>query len=163
LTLAHIRNNDCYVKRNSRFSVALHALIQMAERRGAPATSEQLAACLLTNPVVVRRTMAGLRAAGLVGSTPGHGGGWILRRDPEATTLREVYQALDESMLAGASQVESPGCLVEQAISGLMHQVREEAEALLVRRLGEKTLAHLATAVRRLMNKYKIRRLPHAA
>src|SRR5262249_10472623 len=151
------------MRRNSRFSVALHALIQLAESRGAPATSEQLAACLMTNPVVVRRTMAGLRAAGVVGSTPGHGGGWTLRRDPEATTLRAVYAALDESMLAGAGQVESPGCLVEQAISGLMHEVRQEAEALLTRRLGEKTLADLASLVKQLMKKYKVRGMPQAA
>src|SRR5262249_21936289 len=54
LTPTTIRNNDCYVRRNSRFSIALHALIQIAEWGGAPVTSEQLAACLLTNPVVVR-------------------------------------------------------------------------------------------------------------
>ena len=163
LDIGRIRNNNCYVKRNSRFSVALHALIQMAERRGEPATSERLAACLMTNPVVVRRTMAGLRAAGLVGSAPGHGGGWTLRRDPKAITVGAVYAALGESMLAGADQVGSPGCLVERAISGLMQDIRKEAEALLVRRLGEKTLADLAAAVKRLMKKYKVLRMPHAA
>lgn len=151
------------MKRNSRFSVALHALMQMAERRGAPATSEELAACLMTNPVVVRRTMAGLRAAGLVGSAPGHGGGWTLRRDPAATTLRAVYAALDESMLARAGRVESPGCLVERAIAGLMHEVREEAEGILRRRLGEKTLADVTSAVKRLMKKYQVASTPHAA
>jgi hypothetical protein len=41
--------------------LALHALIQMAETPDGTATSEQLASCLRTNPVVVRRTMAGLR------------------------------------------------------------------------------------------------------
>jgi Rrf2 family protein len=150
------------VKRNSRFSVALHALIQMAEKRGEPATSEQLAACLMTNPVVVRRTMAGLREAGLVRSMPGHGGGWILGRDPGATTLGEVYEALGESMLAEAGKVESAGCLVEQAISGLMDEVQREAQTLLVRRLSDRTLADLAAAVKRLMKKQKYRTM-HAA
>src|SRR5262245_10276222 len=133
----------------------------MAQRGGKPATSEELAACLMTNPVVVRRTLAGLREERLVRSTPGHGGGWILERDPETTTLREIYEALGESMVA-ETEPESPGCLVEQAISGLMEQVRREAEALVVRRLGETTLADLAAQVRRLMKKHGIHRMPHA-
>lgn len=62
------------MKRNSRLSAVLHALLHMAER-DRPMTSEELAACLHTNPVVVRRTMAGLREAGLVTSGRGHGGG----------------------------------------------------------------------------------------
>ena len=93
------------MKRNSRFSVALHALIQMAERSGLPATSEELAACLLTNPVVVRRTMAGLRAVGLVRSSSGHRGGWILMRAAKVITMAEVYAALGESMLSGVGKL----------------------------------------------------------
>jgi DNA-binding IscR family transcriptional regulator len=57
------------MKRNSRLSNILHALLHMAEREtrtGSPMTSDQLAVCLSTNPVVVRRTMAGLREQGLV-------------------------------------------------------------------------------------------------
>jgi len=156
LTGVIIRNINCYVKRNSRFSVALHALIQMAERNGTPATSEELAACLLTNPVVVRRTMAGLRAVGLVRSAPGHRGGWILMRAAKVITLAEVYAALGESMLSRAGKAESPGCLVERAISRLMDDFRRQAEALLVERLGEKTLADVAAEVKRLMKRQKL-------
>jgi len=161
--VASFRNNDCYMKRNSRLSVALHALVQMALRRGQPATSEQLADCLMTNPVVVRRTMAGLREYGLVRSTPGHGGGWMLSCDAETITLRQVYEALGESMLAGVERAESPGCLLEQAISGLVNDFRMEAEALLLLRLGQETLGDLKRAVKRLMRKYNIRSMPHAA
>ena len=162
MTGALICNIDCYMKRNSRFSVALHALVQMVEKGGLPATSEQLAACLMTNPVVVRRTMAGLRAAGLVRSAPGHGGGWILMRAPEEIRLAEAYAALGESMLAGAGKAESPGCLVEEAISGLIDDFRNQAEALLIKRLGEKTLSDIAAEVKRLMQKRK-HRTAHAA
>ena len=44
-------------------------------------TSEALAKCLGTNPVVVRRTMGSLREAGLVAAERGHGGGWRLAAD----------------------------------------------------------------------------------
>lgn len=151
------------MKRNGRFSVALHALIQMAERRGHPATSEELSACLLTNPVVVRRTMAGLRSARLVRSTPGHGGGWVLMRAADAITLRDVYNALGEKMLSNAAKVESPGCLVEEAVSRLMADFLGEAEALLAERLREATLADIGATVKGLMRKQKGLRMPHMA
>jgi len=52
--------------------------------------------------------------------------------------------------------------LVEQAIFGLMDEVRREAEALLVLRLGERTLVDLARDVKRLMRKYN-HRMPYVA
>ena len=44
------------MKKDSRLSSVLHALLHMAER-GEPLTSDELAMCMRTNPVVVRRTM----------------------------------------------------------------------------------------------------------
>eukprot|EP01034_Spumella_vulgaris_P009550 gene9550-12112_t len=55
------------MKKDSRLSGVLHCLLHMAEH-DAPSTSEALAAAMQTNPVVVRRLMAGLRDAG---RTPG--------------------------------------------------------------------------------------------
>ena len=87
------------MKRDSRLSNILHALLHMAEheqRCGRPMTSDMLATCLSTNPVVVRRTMAGLREQGLVVSEKGHGGGWQLARPLETVTLGQVHAALGE-------------------------------------------------------------------
>ena len=66
------------MKRNSRLSSTLHILVHMAEKPEHALTSEQLATFIHTNPVVVRRTIAGLRDAGIVTSSRGHGGGWLL-------------------------------------------------------------------------------------
>ncbi len=87
------------MKRDSRLSNILHALLHMAEheqRHGQPMTSDMLATCLSTNPVVVRRTMAGLREQGLVVSEKGHGGGWRLARPLEGVTLGQVHAALGD-------------------------------------------------------------------
>ena len=81
------------MKRDGRLSNILHALLHMAEheaRHGAPMTSDLLATCLSTNPVVVRRTMAGLREQGLVASEMGHGGGWRLARPLDQVTLGQA-------------------------------------------------------------------------
>jgi len=61
-----------YMSRDSRLSGVLHILLHMAERQG-PVTSEALAKIMQTNPVVIRRTLAGLRERGYVRSEKGHG------------------------------------------------------------------------------------------
>ncbi len=48
------------MKRDSRLSGILHVLLHMAEHQG-PVTSDTLAQAMQTNPVVIRRIMAGLR------------------------------------------------------------------------------------------------------
>src|SRR5215216_4074782 len=100
LTKPPYRNIVCYMPRSSRFSVALHVLAHLVEAPE-PQTSEHLAECVDTNPVVVRRALAGLREAGVVTSSRGTGGGWVLAREAADITLRDVYTALGERLLQG--------------------------------------------------------------
>ena len=82
------------MRRNSRFSVALHILAHLAEAGEQPTTSEVLAAHCHTHPVVVRRSLAGLREAGIVASVKGHGGGWTMARPPpDGLVARGVCRA----------------------------------------------------------------------
>jgi Rrf2 family protein len=146
------------MNRDTRLSGMLHVLLHMAEQTQA-LTSEQLARVMDTNPVVIRRTMAGLRAAGFVRSDKGHGGGWVLARSLDTITLRDVYDALGSPpLLAMGHRAESPSCLVEQAVNHALASAFDEAEALLLARLGEVTLASLGSEVRRKIHK---RRGPH--
>jgi len=138
------------MKRNERLSVALHVLLHMVEHPDAATTSEQMAACVGTNPVVIRRTFAGLREAGIVSSRKGHGGGWRLARPPSAVSLDEVQRALDAPVVGVATPDESPGCLVERAVHLALGDAVAEANLVLARRLATITLADLATDVRRL-------------
>lgn len=132
------------MKRDSRLSGVLHCLLHMAEL-GAPATSEWLAQAMQTNPVVIRRLMAGLRDAGLVASAKGHGGGWVLSCALEDITLRDIHEAVGApDLLAVGHREESPGCLVEQAVNAALGQAYRDAEALLLERLGSVTLATLS-------------------
>ena len=132
------------MKRDSRLSSVLHALLHMAEQEG-PVTSEVLARCLGTNPVVVRRTMAYLREAGIVTSDRGHAGGWRIHADLGTVTLRQLHEALGEpAMFAMGNRNETPECLVEQSVNAALEGSFAEAEALLLRRFSEITLADLA-------------------
>ncbi|MGE0360543.1 MAG: Rrf2 family transcriptional regulator [Vicinamibacterales bacterium] len=137
------------MKRDSRLSGVLHLLLHMADHDG-PVTSEVLARAMDTNPVVIRRVMAGLRRRRLARSATGHGGGWTLARDPDAISLRDVYEALGRpGLLAIGHRTESPGCLVEQAVNAALGRAFDEAEALLLARFGEVTVGMLSHAVRR--------------
>lgn len=136
------------MKRDDRLSNILHALLHMADhqaRTGLPMTSEMLAVCLSTNPVVVRRTMAGLREMGVVTSERGHGGGWRLARDLKEVTLLKVAEALGETtLLATPKLVDHDGCLVEAAVTAALAEAHAAANAILVARLAELSLADLA-------------------
>ena len=119
----------------------------MAEQRG-PLTSEVLAKAMDTNPVVIRRIMAGLREQGYVRSEKGHGGGWTLACDLSGVTLRDIYTALGcPSLLAIGNRTAAPDCLVEQAVNAALGQAFHDAEALLLARFGDVTLAMLSADV----------------
>jgi DNA-binding IscR family transcriptional regulator len=137
-----------YMKRNSQLSGVLHVLLHMAERDG-PMTSEALARAMDTNPVVIRRIMAGLRDQEYVRSEKGHGGGWTLARDLSKVTLRAIYDGIGRPpLLAMGNRTESPGCLVEQEVNAALGEAFRDAEAVLLTRLGQVTLASLSNALR---------------
>jgi Rrf2 family protein len=132
------------MKQDSKLSGVLHVLLHMAEVEG-PVTSETMAKAMQTNPVVIRRIMAGLRDAGFVRSEKGHGGGWTIARDLASITLRDVYGALGEpELFAMGNRTEAPGCLVEQAVNGALNDAFRDAEALLLDRFNAVTLAELS-------------------
>lgn len=132
------------MRKDNKLSGVLHVLLHMAEGTG-PATSESLAKAMHTNPVVIRRIMAGLRDEGYVRSEKGHGGGWTLSCDFSKVTLRDIYIALGSpSLLAMGNRTDSPSCLVEQAVNAALNPTFHDAQALLLSRLSEVTLAMLS-------------------
>jgi DNA-binding IscR family transcriptional regulator len=96
-------------------------------------TSDDIGRMLDANPVVVRRTMAGLKVHGFVQSEKGHGGGWRLVTDLAQITLLDVYRALGEPPLFALGFAnDRPACLVEQAVNeGLQDALHDAAAALL--------------------------------
>ncbi|MGY6660829.1 MAG: Rrf2 family transcriptional regulator [Glycocaulis sp.] len=135
--------------RDYRLSRMLHVLIHMGAAEK-PCTSQEIAAMLNTNPVVVRRTMAGLRDQGYVVSEKGHGGGWRLTRPLSAITLLDVHRALEPGALfaIGPSR-DRPECLVEQAVNASMQEAFARAEAELIRELQGRTLADIVEGMKR--------------
>lgn len=132
------------MRTDSRLSRMLHVLLHMA-RHDAPFTSDQIAQMLGTNAVVVRRTMAGLRDAGYVQSARGHGGGWVIACDLGKVTLLDVHRAVGGAKLfALGHENANPDCGVERVVNAAIDDALKQAEALLLARLAEVSLADLA-------------------
>ncbi len=132
------------MKRDSKLSGVLHVLLHMLGMQG-PATSHQLASIMGTNPVVIRRIMAGLRDQGFVASAKGHGGGWTIACDPAAVTLADIYEAVGEPpLVALGHRTEIPGCLVEQAVNQALDTAFREVEAVFQTHLKTITLAAMS-------------------
>lgn len=132
------------MRNDSRLSRMLHVLLHMARHEG-PMTSDAIAGMLGTNPVVVRRTMAGLREAGYVRSGKGHGGGWVIAADMETVSLLDVHRAVGgPRVFAIGHEHPNPDCAVERVVNDALEDALVEAEALLVARLGAVSLAELA-------------------
>jgi Rrf2 family protein len=80
---------------SSRFTMAIHvfACINTFEREH-KITSEFLAASVQVNPVIIRKLLSQLKAAGLVTVQRGSGGAAIAR-PPEDITLLDIYRAVE--------------------------------------------------------------------
>jgi DNA-binding IscR family transcriptional regulator len=132
------------MRHDSRLSRMLHVLIHM-DRHNGSATSEKIAQMLNTNPVVVRRTMAGLREEGYVRSEKGHGGGWTLARPLGEISLLDIHRALGSpEVFAIGLAVDHPDCLVEQSVNAALRDAFMEAEAILISRFAGVTIADIA-------------------
>lgn len=132
---------------DNRLSRMLHVLIHM-DHIGAPVTSETIGRMLHTNPVVVRRTMAGLKTAGYLTSVKGHGGGWTLAKSLDEVTLRDIHAALGSpKVFAIGLSDDDPRCLVERAVNVALEDAMVEAERRLLTRFGEVTIGDLSRTV----------------
>jgi len=128
---------------NSRFAVAVHAATTLAYRqaRGAEyVSSEELAASVRTNPVVVRRIIRALVRAGVVATKEGKGGGARLARPPRRIPLLQIYQAVEDDGRVLAHHP-NPACLVSCGIKGALAPVFGAVANAVDRTLGRVTLA----------------------
>jgi Rrf2 family protein len=135
------------MKQPSRFSSILHILVHLAQRPGEPFTSDQLAGWWNTNPVVVRRSFAPLREAGIIQSIAGHGGGWMLAKPAAEISLGTIYDLLGERLIDPDREENTPQCLVERTVHHALRQTYEEANTLLKNRLATISLQDLANDV----------------
>ena len=127
---------------NSRVTIAAHALawLELARQRGREVlTSEEVAASVNTNPVIVRRSLSELHRAGLVTAKRGTGAGFSLARAAKDITLLDVWLAVSpEPLLAlhhSEPNLERPvGRGIRPVLTDLYDEATEAVRASLARR-----------------------------
>jgi Rrf2 family protein len=130
---------------NSRFTVAIHILTLLAFCGPEALTSEFIAGSVNTNPVVVRRLLARLRAARMVASQGGPGGGWRLLREPRELDLGQILAAVEGSALFPLhAATPNPQCPVGRNIQAALAGIFQDAQQALTRNLARTTVAQLA-------------------
>lgn len=138
------------MKITSRFTVAVHTLLVINTFQDkVKTTSEFIASSVNVNPVVIRRTMQSLKAAGMIDVKAGSGGARLARR-PEDITLFDVYSAVDsvDGDLFHFHENPNPACPVGRNIHAVLDVKLQEAQAALENRLKKTTLADLAGQIR---------------
>jgi DNA-binding IscR family transcriptional regulator len=130
---------------NSRLTIGVHILAWMAlaRQRGREAlTSDEVAASVNTNPVVIRRALGDLRRAGLVAVRHGAGAGWRLARDPGQITLLDVHDAVGAEPPFGMHRTEpNQECPVGRGIQPALGRVYDGVDRVLRRELGRTSIA----------------------
>lgn len=114
---------------NCRFAFAVHVLSCLALHPEGAMNSEQLAATVNTNPVVIRRLLLDLREADLVETQRGPGGGARLSRGAKEISLAQIFKAVSgEFQLFGEHPNEpAQGCCVGRGIKVVLEGVAQRA------------------------------------
>jgi len=132
---------------NSRLTIGVHVLVWMAlaRERGVDwMTSDQVAASVNTNPVIIRRSLGDLRRATLVEVRRGAAAGWSLAREPREITLLDVYDAVEhEPMFAMHRTEPNLECPVGHGIRPALGQVYHEVDQALRRELTRTSIADM--------------------
>lgn len=134
------------MKITSRFTVAVHTLLVIYRFCGqTKTTSEFIAASVNVNPVVIRRTLLILKAAGIVDVKAGSGGASIIK-DLNDITLYDVYRAVDsvDGDLFHFHENPNPTCPVGKNIHSVLDGHLSDAQKAMEDSLKSVTLAGLA-------------------
>ena len=134
---------------HQRFAISIHALTLLAAS-SVPLTSAMIASSVDTHPVVIRRTMAGLRAHGLVKSKSGAHGGWRLLREPSQIVLRDVYRCVGKEDVLSIHSHPNKYCPIGKNIKGALQNIFNEAQTELEKSLGNHTVADILADVRKI-------------
>lgn len=133
------------MKITSRFTVAVHTLLVIYNFSATTkVTSDFIAASVQVNPVVIRRTLLSLKAAGMVDVKAGSGGASIVK-DMGDITLYDVYKAVDsmDGDMFHFHENPNPACPVGRNIHAVLDSHLADAQAAMENELKNVTLLDL--------------------
>ena len=128
------------MKITSRFTVAVHTLLAIyVLGKDYKMTSDFIASSVNVNPVVIRRTLSSLKAAGIIDVKAGSGGAVPVKN------ADDIYTAVDcvEGSLFNFHENPNPKCPVGKNIHAVLDSHLADAQAALENELKSVTLSDL--------------------
>lgn len=128
------------MKISTRYSDAIHILAYLYIYQQTKLSSENIAASVITSPVVVRRIMAALQKAGII--TTVHGSPKPrLAKSPAEINLLAVYYAVEgNKQLFSVDEKTNPQCIVGGNIQHVLGNYYQEVQNAAMGRLARITL-----------------------
>ena len=128
---------------SSRFTMAIHMFACIATFSDQKVTSDFMAASIGTNPVIIRKLLQQLKAAGLIEVSRGTGGVTITRPLDQITFL-DIYKAVEcapDEQLFHFHENPNPNCPVGKNIHHVLDERLHEVQKAMEDKLAEMTLA----------------------
>ena len=127
---------------NSRFAVSLHMLAYLAYRHSAAVPSAEIAASVVTNPVVIRRLLSALTQEHLVTAQKGAAGGFALALTPGNISFLSVYRAVNPSPRYSFTRIApNIACLVGAIIQSILATAFFKAQSCMEAALARVSIA----------------------
>ena len=116
-------------------SLAIHGMILMAQSPAKPLSAKDMASGLEASEAHLAKVLQRLGRAGLVRSTRGPKGGFVLGKPPDAITLLDIYEAIEGPLETIACLLGRPICGGGQlcCMGGLLQTVGEQVRQHLAR------------------------------
>jgi Rrf2 family protein len=135
---------------NIQFSIAVHILAGLACGCDKGVTSGHLAESVNTSPSFVRRTLAKLSKAGLVGTAIGKAGACWLAKDTKNISLLDIYKAVDApKVFVIHNYAEQKVCFVSCHIKTALEKALGKTQKAMEASLAEISLAQIVADVKK--------------
>ena len=135
---------------SSRFTMAIHMFACIVTFTDRKVTSELMAGSIGTNPVIIRKLLQQLKAAGLIEVARGTGGVTITRPLDEISFL-DVYRAVEctpSETLFHFHENPSMACLVGRSIHAVLDDKLLRVQEAMERELTNMTLADVVRDIK---------------
>ncbi len=146
------------MKVSSKFTVAVHTLLCIHRFKGeTKVTSDFIAGSTGVNPVIIRRTLISLKAAGIVNVASGTGGAEIIAK-PSAFTLFDIYKASGsmEENIFGFHEQPNPACPVGRNIHRILDSHLADAQKAFEKSLAKVKFSDLVQELEKAESQKKL-------
>lgn len=131
---------------DTSFTTAIHICVYLERSGNKLINSNELAASIGTNPVVVRRIVSKLKEFGIIRVKVGLGGGYLLGRIASSISLWDIYLAVRKDN-PFKLRMGKEGDFVSNSLHQALEDVFADTEYAMKKPLGNVTVRQVASKV----------------